>query len=311
MTIPDATEQHLTQSQLSKPLVSIAIVFIVVVALFFIVRALPLDTLGEIRPKRFTWWVIPVVLLLQLIFLVIAADVYPSYMQLAVVTVGKYVPGKVWGFVARAAEMSRFDIPLHLSVMSSIVEQLLLLMGALVVATVAALMIFPDYRLLLAVAGAALLVAGVITISNVPALTKWMLRRKNIQNIPTSFDSYDAAKVFKFVLVYAFLWILSGLIFAVIYFSLFDVTPNQSHIAVLNLANTTGTVAGFFALFAPGGLGVREAISTTVLAGFVPLREALLAAITYRAWLIAIDCVNVILIIARQWGLAKHGKIQS
>ena len=304
-----------------KPLLSIAIVLLVVIGLYLVVRALPFDTLGDIRPKRLAWWSLPLIALLQFVFLFLAAEIWrrlvriltgtqitlwSSYLQLAVVTVGKYVPGKVWGFVARAGEMYRHQIPVHLSVMCSVVEQMLLMTGALLIAIVAALIALPKYWIAIIVIGVFLLLAAIVASSRIPALTRWLLRRRNIQDIPEKIPEYHAKGVFRFTLAYGMLWALNGLIFSIIYFSLFDASITRESVAALTLANTTGIVLGFFAFFAPGGIGVREAITTFVLAEFVPVREALLAAVCYRAWMILIDGLNALLILGREASLAKR-----
>ncbi len=316
-------DSHMNQQHAPtlRPLLSIAVVLLVVIGLYFVVRALPFDTLGDIRPKRIAWWSLPLIALLQFVFLFLAAEIWrrvvriltgtqitlwSSYLQLAVVAVGKYVPGKVWGFVARAGEMYRQQIPVHLSVMSSVVEQMLLMTGALLVAVVAALIALPQYRIAIIVIGALLLLGAVVASSRIPALTRWLLRRRNIQDMPEKIPEYDAKRVFRFSLAYGMLWVLSGLIFSIIYFSLFDASISRESVAALTLANTSGIVLGFFAFFVPGGIGVREAVTTFILAGFIPVREALLAAVCYRAWMILIDGLNALLIVGRETALAKR-----
>ena len=71
-------------------------------------------------------------------------------------------------------------------------------------------------------------------------------------------------------------------------------------IAALVLANTAGIVVGFFAFFVPAGIGVREAVATIVLGAFTPLREALLAAIAYRAWIVLFDGINAVFVLIRE-----------
>jgi uncharacterized membrane protein YbhN (UPF0104 family) len=292
-----------------------------VISLYFVVRALPFDVLGDVRPKRVAWWSLPLIALLQIVFLFLAAEIWrrvvrlmtgtqitlwSSYLQLAVVAVGKYVPGKVWGFVARAGEMYRLQIPVHLSVMSSVVEQMLLMTGALLIAIVAALIALPEYWIAIIVVGVFLLLAAIVASTRIPALTRWLLRRRDIKDIPEKIPGYHAKGVFRFTLAYAMLWVLSGLIFSIIYFSLFDASITRESVAALTLANTTGIVLGFFAFFVPGGIGVREAVTTFVLAGFIPVREALLAAVCYRAWMILIDGLNALLILGREASMAKR-----
>ena len=316
-------DSHMNRKRAStlKPLLSIAVVLLVVTGLYFVVRALPFDALGDIRPKRISWWSLPLIALLQFVFLFLAAEIWrrlvgiltgtqitlwSSYLQLAVVAVGKYVPGKVWGFVARTGEMYRQQIPVHLSVLTSVVEQILLVIGALLIATVTALIALPKYSIAIIVMGAVLLVAAIVACTRIPALTRWLLRRRNIQDIPETIPEYHATGIFRFTLAYGMLWVLSGLIFSIIYFSLFDASITRESVAALTLANTSGIVLEFFAFFVPGGIGVREAVATFILAGFIPVREALLAAVCYRAWMILIDGLNALLILGREALQAKR-----
>jgi uncharacterized membrane protein YbhN (UPF0104 family) len=313
----DRQDKHLDETRASgiRPLLSIAVVLLTVIGIYFVVRALPLDALGDIRPKRIPWWSLPLIALLQTVFLFVAAEIWrrvvdlstgtritlwSSYLQIAMVTVGKYVPGKVWGFVARAGDMYGQQIPMHLSVLSSVVEQMLVITGALLVAIIAALVALPDDRPVIMLAGVSLFVAAIVACSRIPVITRWLLRRRKIEDIPETISEFHIRGVVRFSLAYGMLWVLSGLIFSAIYFSLFDVPLNGQAVAALTLANTAGIVLGFFAFFVPGGIGVREAVAIFVLAGFVPVREALLAAVCYRAWMILIDGLNALLILGRE-----------
>lgn len=315
MNNANKTQADETAGSTVTPLLSIVILILVVIGIYFVVRALPLDLLGDIRAKSVEWWSLPLIALLQIVFLLFATEIWrrivelttgngitfwSSYIQLATAGVGKYVPGKVWGFVARAGVMYGQNIPVHLSVLSSVVEQMLLVTGALLVAVIAALIALPEYWIVIAVTGALLLVAAVVACSKVPAITHWLLQRKKIHHVPEALAAFHKKRVLIFSLANGMLWILNGLIFSVIYYSLFDVPVTVQGVGALTLANTVGIVLGFFAFFLPGGIGVREAVVTFILAGFVPVREALLAAVCYRAWMILIDGINALLILVRE-----------
>lgn len=321
MANSDGPYQAATLGGKLKPLVSIAVFLFVVAGLYYVVRAMPADVLGVARRKSMVWWTIPLIAVLQIGFLVLVAEtwrrlvqvltgvrvsLWSSYLQLAILSVGKYVPGKVWGFLARAGEMHRQQIPVHLSVMTSVVEQILIITGALLVAAAAAVFVLPDYRIAIVAAGSAILVAAVVVMTKVPALTRWVLRRRQHQNVPQEIPGYHVSSIFGFSLAYAVIWLLSGAIFCVIFFSLFQAPVAGESVAALVLANTIGIVAGFLAVFAPGGIGVREAVTTGVLAEFVSIREALLAAVAYRAWVILIDGANAILVLVREARLARR-----
>lgn len=308
-----------------KPLLSIMIVLLVVVGLYFLVRAVPLDTLGELRQKPIEWWSLPLLIFLQIVFWILAAEIWrrvvrlstgtritlwSSYLQLAVVGVGKYVPGKIWGFVARAGDMSRQRIPIHLSAMSSVIEQAFVVAGALLISIIAALVAMPQHWILIVAIGVSLLLATLFASNKIPAMTRWLLRRKNIHSDLHNLPRFDTTEVMRFAIAYAMLWILNGLVFSSVYFSLFDAPITRESMAALILANTAGIVIGFFAFFVPGGIGVREAVTTFILAGFIPVREALLAAVCYRAWLILIDGLNGLLILGREASTARREQLK-
>jgi len=297
------------------PLYSIGLVLFAIAGLIYVIAALSVDSLGELRLRHMAWWVFPAITALHLLFLLLSAEVWrrvvraltavrtefvQAYLQMSVIAVGKYVPGKIWGFIARAGQMVREQVPLHKSIASGVVEQILVLAGATIIATGAGLVAFPEYVTLITVVGVALLAGAIIATANVPAVTRWIMRRRGQGDALDEVEDYHWIGVLRFSIAYAVLWLISGIILTIVYFALFDVAVTAERIAALILANTIGIVAGFFALFAPGGLGVREAVTTAVLTPFLPMREALLAAVAFRAWLVLFDGINALLLIASE-----------
>lgn len=308
------------------PLISIAVVLLAATALFFAVSSSTLDALGEIRIGNVGWSALALLAATQIAFLWLAAEVWrravrvmtgvnvglvSAYMQLAAVAVGKYVPGKVLGFIVRAGEMHRQDIPVRMAVMSSVVEQMLVLGGALLVAIGAAVIALPQYRGTILLLGF-LILAGVVLLSvKVPEVTNWILRKRMPGAEPVRMAGYHPISVLRFVLGYALIWLLSGAMFSTIYFALFDVSVSVALVAALILGNTLGIAIGFFAFFAPGGIGVREAIAAAVLAPFLPVREALMAAVAYRGWMVIVDGINAVIMLAREAGRSKSHSISA
>lgn len=282
-------------------------VLLALIALVFVVAALPVEALSDVRFQGLSPWFIPVIILMHLVYLVMSAEVWrrlvrtitgrPSgfadaYLQMASVAAGKYIPGKVWGFVARTGQMSRIAVPAGLSILTSVIEQLAVLIGGGIVVVCAAFVVFPDYRPGVALAGVLLLVALVVLSRHVPDVVAWVQRRRGIEEAPPREVSGGLLRWLRFSIAYAVLWLISGLILCVIYFSLFDGAVTAQKLAALIFANTIGFIVGFLAVFAPGGLGVREAITVAVLSPFVPLREALIAAIALRALMVLFDGIN-------------------
>jgi uncharacterized membrane protein YbhN (UPF0104 family) len=50
-----------------------------------------------------------------------------------------------------------------------------------------------------------------------------------------------------------------------------------------------GITLGFFAIFAPAGIGVREGVTSAILLNQMPLTDALLLSLLYRLWVVAIE----------------------
>ena len=67
---------------------------------------------------------------------------------------------------------------------------------------------------------------------------------------------------------------------------------------VLLLANTAGIWAGLLAVFALGGIGVREITSVAIMAAFMSVEHAVLICILARAWLVIMDLFSGIAAIA-------------
>ena len=60
-------------------------------------------------------------------------------------------------------------------------------------------------------------------------------------------------------------------------------------VAVALTANSVAWLAGLFAVFAPGGLVVREATIAVLLAGFLSTEEAITVALAWRAVQVAAE----------------------
>ncbi|NIL94417.1 MAG: hypothetical protein GTO71_08265 [Woeseiaceae bacterium] len=300
-----------------RPVWSICLVFLALTGVIFAVSALPLDALGELRFESVAPLVLPSVALLHLVYLLLSAEVWrrmvrlvtgariafsDAYLQMAAVAVGKYVPGKVWGFIARVGQLRREQVPAHLTVIGSLIEQILVVAGGAIVIVVSSFLIFPGYHAVIGVLGI-LIVAGLVFVSyNIPVIVRWLAR----QAVPAEIAEdvrFGPLRLLMFSLAYATLWLLSGVILSIIYYSAFDESVSIQGVAAIILANTIGFIAGFLAVFAPGGLGVREAVTVLVLAPFLPVRELIVAAVALRALIVLFDGINALIMLV---GESRH-----
>lgn len=295
-------------------------VLLAIAALVYVINALSLEALGEIRYQNVAPWFVPIIVLMHLVYLVMSAEVWrrlvhaisgtlttfrDAYLQMTSVAVGKYIPGKIFGLVARTEQMSRIALPPRVSVLSTVVEQLSVLTGGGLVAASAAFFVFPEHRVVLGLAFFALLASFFLLWPYIPGFIAWVQRRTSIVDETPEADNGCSLRLLSFSAAYAALWLINGLILCVIYFSLFDDSVTTQKLAALLFANTIGFIIGFLAFFAPGGLGVREAITVAVLAPFLPLRDALIAAVALRALMVFFDGINCCILIVAE---VKHAK---
>jgi hypothetical protein len=219
---------------------------------------------------------------------------------------GKYVPGKIWQIAAMGAMAQRRGVSATAAIGSSLLVNLVsVLAGFAVIAVTAAGRVGEltgsrqtanDGRtgqlmvVAIAVAGAAALaltplvvprlaiIAGRVTgrsvpIPRVPARAIWIAATSTLAS-----------------------WLLYGLAF-----SLFahGVSPRATGNASSYIAVYTGSyLAGYLALFAPGGVGVREAVLVLAMPRFnlASAADAAVIAITSRLWLTVLEILPGLLL---------------
>lgn len=223
-----------------------------------------------------------------------------SFRQLALVAVGKYVPGKVWGFLARGTALRQAETTTKGVFAATFVEQWAMLMSAGLVGGLLLLFTRPN-QLFTVVALVAIATAlfgnylfrfGIAFFNRVLKL----LTTKDDTGMatPLGYRRYVAL-----LTMHSLMWVLIGLVLASIYYA-FSLQPFSFELcAALILANTLGIVVGFVALFAPGGLGVREAVTTAMLLPYMPLEQAAVLSIAFRVWTTSIDVFLAIMLVGQ------------
>jgi hypothetical protein len=66
------------------------------------------------------------------------------------------------------------------------------------------------------------------------------------------------------------------------------------------IANTVGITIGFFAVFAPAGIGVREGMTAWMLSTYMPLADAVILTVLFRLWLLAVDALFVVIVMGAE-----------
>ncbi|RZV38373.1 MAG: hypothetical protein EX272_02980 [Chromatiales bacterium] len=211
-----------------------------------------------------------------------------SLSQILMVNFGKYIPGKVWGMAARGKRLAEAGYDLEEITRASYLEQILLLLTGFALGFLAAALVFasPLYGFAFAVS-----VAGIVLfrydhkiigkIAHVIPPVRSLLRFFEVR--------LSSVQVLKLSAGYVLVWLLLACAFMFMCMSVIGVelTPVSGLVFVLSL--TAGFLAGFLALFAPGGAGVREGVGAALLTSIVTLEEAVLLMLLFRVWVVAAE----------------------
>ena len=213
-----------------------------------------------------------------------------SLTQIVLIGIGKYLPGKIWGMVARGAHGRHHGIDGEATLLATYYEQATLLHAAVLVCAAMIAWLYGQHWL--AVAGTASLFLGPVLLTGMWRMIAWLARRiRRMASPPRLLARLPLRSYVLLTLAYAWIWLLSGAVLAVLYLACFNRPLTAEMLGTLTLANTAGITAGFFALFAPGGIGVREAVTGALLTQHMSLADAALLSVVYRLWLVAWDLV--------------------
>jgi uncharacterized membrane protein YbhN (UPF0104 family) len=94
---------------------------------------------------------------------------------------------------------------------------------------------------------------------------------------------------------YILAWLIVGGSYCLVGAMILSELPSVAEAFTIGGACCLGVIAGFLAFFAPGGIGVREALSTSIMAAVIPLDQALAIAICFRIWTTFTDLLGGVL----------------
>lgn len=232
-------------------------------------------------------------------FLVLVRILYTS-------KIARYIPGKVWQFVAVGQMSAGSGSSARLMVSSMIVSTGFTLLSGIIIGSVT---LFQQVPGLPPTAGIAIGGASVLALlASHPRIIDFGLtllsKITRRETLTWTGDWGDSAEL---MLLWIVNWILQGLAFFLFAGSL--VHLDAGHILPLTGMNAFAFVAGYIAFVAPAGAGVREATMASLLAGVVPSGAAAIVAIAARLWMIAAELLGValVLVLARRWMGRQQG----
>lgn len=216
---------------------------------------------------------------------------------------GRYVPGKVWQVGAMGVMAERAGVSAVAAAGSSIVIAVVnLLVGFIVVAATGSALLeaaLPRAGIVPLMVLLATLVAGLAILPRLlPTAIDWAQRVAG----RVVLRPHDAALAPRAIWIAAagcaVAWLLYGFAFRELAVGVLGAASGDapSYVAVFTLSY----LLGFLAIFAPGGIGVREVSMGTLLvaAGLAAGPEAALLVITSRLWLTALEVVPGVALLA-------------
>ncbi len=201
----------------------------------------------------------------------------------ATTQLGKYIPGGVWHFVGRYNAYQNEEISLKKSTKAMISENLWLLSGALMVGAMFGLhsQLGEDF---LAGIGLSNQFPFLILYSIIIFLL-WILILISYEAIlQRKFPSIKVMRLVKLILIQTSTWVLLGVSFLLIFpMSTFSLIPD----AVFGFA--ISWAIGYVAIFAPGGIGIREGALVWIFSRLFLSEDILIYSTVHRFLYVAVE----------------------
>lgn len=222
-------------------------------------------------------------------------------------SLGKYVPGKVWAIAGMTYMAEKSGVPVQAAGTAVVFAQVYSLLASVLFFIIFLFLRGLDssssFLLWFLPAGAMLVVF--IFPKNLERFINLMLARIGRKPLVLGINSLSAIKV---VFFYLISWIVFGAAFwamavAVSGNVVFDPVMTMSAYVIAN-------VVGFLAFFAPGGVGVREAVLGLLFSGVVPVSVGIVIAVLSRLIVTFIEIINIFITLIRKgfsYGYKKTG----
>ncbi len=212
--------------------------------------------------------------------------------HIGITLLGKYLPGKVWGLIGRTYLLGNRGVTKSEAISLLLADQFITFYTGIMIGTVA---LCAYFNLGLAIPLAALSLCAIPIIgSSYNRIITWLMQYlgrwvkkvsppQGLQEIEITGPRFIRCSA-----AYLLHWLATAAVLVMLFHPLIsvDLAPASSLIvAAIPLA----MLAGFLALWAPGGIGVREAVIIGILLIGLPLDVAIALALSYRLICIIID----------------------
>jgi uncharacterized membrane protein YbhN (UPF0104 family) len=209
-----------------------------------------------------------------------------SFASIGVSIFGKYIPGKFWAVIGRAAYLSQgYGIPASDINIRSLTAQMLVIWSGLIVGGVSMFLIKPSFAMAAAISVVGIAISVLLFTNGINRILMWIGSRFRIafRSLPT-ITFHQLAPL---IPVYFLQWILWCLAFYLFVYALSaEPVPLAS-----GLSFALAAVIGILAFVSPGGLGVREGImAASLVACGIESTNATSISIASRLWFLCGEC---------------------
>lgn len=282
---------------------------------FFVIRSLVLqwDSVRDFEWHVNGWWLalsavlmwLDFILLFQLWRIVLRAisghelRFSSAYRILTLSNLGKYLPGKIWTVTGMVYLVGQEGVPAKPALVSSALHQAFTLIpGAVFATSVLGVGIWGNTSPWAIGIGMAL---GILLLYPpiFRALLNFALRLFGRERIDFELSF---ARAFGLFWLYVAAWVLYGASFWCM--NLGIGLPSAPFLPV-SAAYCAAYIVGFVAIFAPGGLGVREGVLAVVLAPYLPAGLATAVAVVSRFWMTIVELAGMLPVL---FGYGKSNK---
>lgn len=196
---------------------------------------------------------------------------------------GKYIPGKLWGLIGRAAYTEKHDgMPMGQASILSFKNQLMVIWAGFFVGFIGSAIVLYDRWEVWAGFGVFLIITPVLFSKKLAGSFVWF--SKKIFNKEFELEPFDIAMVKKVMPTSILCWIGWSAGFYFLAQALVEGLINP----MSGLSFALATNIGILAIIAPGGVGVREAAIVLYLnATGLSISEATTIAVASRLWFLA------------------------
>ena len=211
----------------------------------------------------------------------------------------RYIPGAIWQFAGLAAMSKARGVSPLAATAGVLVQQLVLLLTGGVIAIVAAPRLLgpwtDDFHPAVLVAGGIVGLAGlVIMLPGLLRRVQPLLERRVGGRL--TLPAFSKRELAAYVAATAAAWIAYGIAFWLLGRALYG--PAGPAVFEAATAFIGASVLGIAAVFAPGGIIVREVAMAGALAPAIGLERATVLAIASRIWMIALEIIGALIVLA-------------